>query len=163
VGEKESAKGFLRVWGKLRGLKGALAEYWVYLFEEGSEEKMEERSLPLTPTLSPKGRGGTNADSVATQEGSASPRGYAGASKIQDPRTGEWKTRVGVDARKVWEERKRGGRLPMFVTLWLRSRHLVDGAAIGGEEFLRWLAGKAAMVSDGPEPSDLSDMSETDG
>jgi hypothetical protein len=42
VGEKESAKGLLRVWGKQRGLKGALAEYRVYFFEEGSEEKVEK-------------------------------------------------------------------------------------------------------------------------
>ena len=86
VGEKESAKGLLRVWGKQRGLKGALAEYRVYLFEEGSEERVEDHSPPLTPTLSPRsGRGGAVAGSVATQVGPASPKGYAGASKIQDP------------------------------------------------------------------------------
>jgi hypothetical protein len=131
VGEKESAKGLLRVWGKQRGLKGALAEYRVYLFEEGSEERVEDLSPPLTPALSPgKGRGGTNADSVAGRK-----------RKIQDSRTGEWKTRVGIDARKVWEERKRGGRLPLHVMLRLKSRYLVDGAAIGSEEFLRRLTG----------------------
>ncbi|MFM7180900.1 MAG: transposase [Verrucomicrobiales bacterium] len=113
VGEKKSAKGLLRVWGKQRGLKGTLAEYRVFLFEEGSEDP-------------------------------ASPEGYAGARKIQDPRTGEMKTRMGIDARKVWEERKRGGRLPLRVMLRLRSRYLVDGAAIGSEEYLRRLTGKAA-------------------
>jgi hypothetical protein len=147
VGEKESAKGLLRVWGKQRGLKGALAEYRVYLFEEGSEERVEDRSSPLTPTLSPgKGRGGTNADSVAGRK-----------RKIQDSRTGEWKTRVGIDARKVWEERKRGGRLPMFVMLRLKSRYLVDGAAIGSEEFLRRLTGgrqKMEKVSNSAELSE---------
>ena len=150
VGEKESAKGLLRVWGKQRGLKGALAEYRVYLFEEGSEERLEDRSPPLTPTLCPQagvcrlrlgtpqaGRGGAIAGSVAAQEGLASPEGYAGAMKIQDPRKGEWKTRVGIDARKLWKERKRGGRLPMFVMLRLKSRYLVDGAAIGSEGFPR--------------------------
>jgi hypothetical protein len=117
VGEKESAKGLLRVWGKQRGLKGALAEYRVYLFEEGSEERSE------------------------TQDG-----------KTQDTRTGQTKTRVGVDARKVWEERKRGGRLPLHVILRLKSRYLVDGAAIGSAEFLRRLTGgrlKTASLEDG--------------
>ncbi|MFM7181201.1 MAG: transposase [Verrucomicrobiales bacterium] len=120
VGEKESEKGLLRVWGKQRGLKGALAEYRVYLFEEGNEDP-------------------------------ASREGYAGARKIQDPRTGEIKTRMGIDARKVWEERKRGGRLPMNVMLRLKSRYLVDGAAIGSEEFLRRLTGgrrKTASLED---------------
>jgi hypothetical protein len=143
VGEKESAKGLLRVWGKQRGLKGALAEYRVYLFEEGSEERVEDRSSPLTPALSPgKGRGGTNADSVVGRK-----------RKIQDSRTGEMKTRVGIDARKVWEERKRGGRLPLPVMLRLKSRYLVDGAAIGSEEFLRRLTGKAATIADGQDAS----------
>jgi hypothetical protein len=162
VGEKESAKGLLRVWGKQRGLKGALAEYRVYLFEEGSEERVEDRSPPLTPALcpqagvcrlrlgTPKGRGGRIAGATEKRKGA-----------IQDPRTGEWKTRVGIDARKVWEERKRGGRLPMFVMLRLKSRYLVDGAAIGSEEFLRRLTGgslprpcrgeKTAALQDSPD------------
>jgi hypothetical protein len=158
VGEKESAKGLLRVWGKQRGLKGALAEYRVYLFEEGSEERVEDRSPPLTPTLcpqagvcrlrlgTPKGRGGRIAGATEKRKGA-----------IQDPRTGEWKTRVGIDARKVWEERKRGGRLPMFVMLRLKSRYLVDGAAIGSEEFLRRLTGgrqKMEKVSNSAELSE---------
>jgi REP element-mobilizing transposase RayT len=161
VGEKESAKGLLRVWGKQRGLRRALAEYRVYLFEEGSEERVEDRSPPLTPALSPgKGRVGAGAGSVATQEGPASPDGYAGASKIQDRRTGEWKTRVGIDARKVWEERKRGGRLPMHVMLRLKSRYLVDGAAIGSAEFLRRLTGKSEMMPvDGQEVAEASGTS----
>jgi hypothetical protein len=131
VGEKESAKGLLRVWGKQRGLKGALAEYRVYLFEEGSEEKVEK-----------------------TQDGKTQDtRGERGKRRgaIQDPRTGEWKTRVGIDARKVWEERKRGGRLPMFVMLRLKSRYLVDGAAIGSAEFLRRLTGKATVLGQAPQ------------
>jgi hypothetical protein len=141
VGEKESAKGLLRVWGKQRGLKGALAEYRVYLFEEGSEERVEDRSPPLTPTLSPgKGRGGRIAGASEKRKGA-----------IQDPGTGEMKTRVGIDARKVWEERKRGGRLPLHVMLRLKSRYLVDGAAIGSEEFLRRLKGKAKVLGQAPE------------
>jgi hypothetical protein len=173
VGEKESAKGLLRVWGKQRGLKGALAEYRVYLFEEGSEERVEDHSPPLTPTLcpqagvcrlrlgTPKGRGGSIAGTVETRDGPSSPDGYAGASKLQEPRTGEMKTRVGIDARKVWEERKRGGRLPLHVMLRLKSRYLVDGAAIGSEEFLRRLTGgrlprpcrgeKTAALQDSPD------------
>ncbi|MFM7182729.1 MAG: transposase [Verrucomicrobiales bacterium] len=117
VGEKESAKGLLLVWGKRRGLKGALAEYRLYLFEEGNEQKTQD-------------------------------------SKTQDTRTGEMKTRVGIDARKVWEERKRGGRLPLNVMLRLRSRYLVDGAAIGSEEFLRRLTcgrRKNASLEDSPD------------
>ena len=141
VGEKESAKGLLRVWGKQRGLKGALAEYRVYLFEEGSEEKVEDRSPPLTPTLSPRaGRGGRIAGATEKRKGA-----------IQDPKTGEWKTRVGIDARKVWEERKRGGRLPLHVMLRLKSRYLVDGAAIGSVEFLRRVTGKATVLGQAPE------------
>jgi hypothetical protein len=149
VGEKESAKGLLRVWGKQRGLKGALAEYRVYLFEEGSEERVDDRSVPLTPTLSPQaGRGGRIAGATEKRKGA-----------IQDSRTGEMKTRIGIDARKVWEERKRGGRLPLPVMLRLKSRYLVDGAAIGSEEFLRRLTGKAATVADVTATSDLPDSS----
>ena len=51
------------------------------------------------------------------------------------------KTRKGIDARKVWEERKRGGRLPLHVLLRLRSRYLVDGAVIGRAEFVRRVTG----------------------
>ena len=156
VGEKESAKGLLRVWGKQRGLKGALAEYRVYLFEEGSEERVEDHSPPLTPALSPsQGRGGTVAGTVAMREGPASPKGYGGASKVPDSRTGEMKTRVGIDARKVWEERKRGGRLPLHIMLRLKSRYLVDGAAIGSEEFLRRLTGKAGTVAVGKDAAEI--------
>jgi hypothetical protein len=70
------------------------------------------------------------------------------------------KTRVGIDARKVWEERKRGGRLPMFVMLRLKSRYLVDGAAIGSAEFLRRLTGKSEMMPvDGQEVAEASGTS----
>jgi hypothetical protein len=128
VGEKESAKGLLRVWGKQRGLKRALAEYRVYLFEEGSEEKTQDGETQDTRGEGAKRRG-----------------------MIQDPKTGEMKPRMGIDARKVWEERKRGGRLPMFVMLRLKSRYLVDGAAIGSAEFLRRLTGKATVLGQPPE------------
>jgi hypothetical protein len=123
VGEKESAKGLLRVWGKQRGLKGALAEYRVYLFEEGNEER------------APDG-------------------------EIQDVKSGEKKTRVGINAQRVWEERKRGGRLPLPVMLRLKSRYLVDGAAIGSAEFLRRLTGKSEMMPvDGQEVAEASGTS----
>jgi hypothetical protein len=148
VGEKESAKGLLRVWGKRRGLKRALAEYRVYLFEEGSEEKVEK-----------------------TQDGKTQDtRGERGKRRgaIRDPRTGECKTRVGIDARKVWEERKRGGRLPLFVMLRLKSRYLVDGAAIGSAEFLRRLTGKATVLGQAPqdassESGEVADSAEQGG
>ena len=125
---------------------------------------VEDHSPPLTPTLCPQagvcrlrlgtpraGRGGRIAGATANQDGPASPKGYAGASKVQDSRTGEMKPRVGIDARKVWEERKRGGRLPMHVMLRLKSRYLVDGAAIASAEFLRRLTGgrpKTASLQD---------------
>jgi hypothetical protein len=133
VGEKESAKGLLRVWGKQRGLKGALAEYRVYLFEEGSEDKTQDGETQDT-------RAGGETEDRRNED-----RRYERSrkAKIQDPKTGEMKTRMAIDARKVWEERKRGGRLPLHVILRLKSRYLVDGAAIGSAEFLRRLAGKA--------------------
>ena len=141
VGEKESAKGLLRVWGKQRGLKGALAEYRVYLFEEGSEEKTQDGETQHT-------RAGGETEDRRNED-----RRYERSrkAKIQDPKTGEWKTRVGIDARKVWEERKRGGRLPLHVMLRLKSRYLVDGAAIGSAEFLRRVTGKATVLGQAPE------------
>ena len=60
---------------------------------------------------------------------------------MQDSRTGKMKTRNGIDARKVWEERQRGGRLPLHILLRLRSRYLVDGAVIGRAEFVRRVTG----------------------
>ena len=72
------------------------------------------------------------------EEGSA---GKTEDGKNQDARTGKMKTRNGIDARKVWEERKRGGRLPLHVLLRLRSRYLVDGAVIGRAEFVRRVTG----------------------
>lgn len=62
---------------------------------------------------------------------------------------GEWKRRDGIDAQKVWEERQRGGRLPLAVMLRLKSRYLVDGAAIGSAEFLRRLTGGSAVLETG--------------
>jgi hypothetical protein len=84
-------------------LKGALAEYRVYLFEEGSEDKTQD---------------GETQDTRAegeTEDRRNEDRRYERSrkAKIQDPKTGEMKTRVGIDARKVWEERKRGGWLPL--------------------------------------------------
>ena len=49
-GREGECKGLLRAWGKQRGLKGALAECPVYLFEEGSEEKTGDRFAPRLKT-----------------------------------------------------------------------------------------------------------------
>ena len=62
------------------------------------------------------------------------------------PEDGAKSKRKGIDARKVWEERKRGGRLPLHVMLRLRSRYLVDGAVIGRAEFVRRVTG-GSMVA----------------
>ena len=113
VGEKDCVKGITTLWGRGRGVQAALAEHRAFLFEEGSEEKMED-------------------------------------GKMQDPRTGKMKTRKGIDARKVWGERVRGGRLPLHILLRLRSRYLVDGAVIGRAEFVRRVTGGgAAAPADG--------------
>src|SRR6478735_1066729 len=110
VGEKDCVNGITSLWGRSRGVKAAMAEHRMFLFEEGSEEK--------------------------TQDG-----------KTQDPRTGEWKTRVGIDAQKLWEERRRGGRLPMAVMLRLRTRYLVDGAVVGRGEFVKRVTGGSVAGS----------------
>ncbi len=54
-GEKSGVRGVVRLWERQRGVKAALAEYRVFLFEEGRKEKIEDRSSPLTPALSPEG------------------------------------------------------------------------------------------------------------
>ena len=72
--------------------------------------------------------------------------------KTQDPRTGNMKTRKGIDARKVWEERQRGGRLPLHILLRLRSRYLVDGAVIGRAEFVQRVTGGSAIGPVGGKP-----------
>ena len=124
VGEKECVKGITTLWGRGRGVKAALAEHRAFLFEEGSEEKTEDFDI----------------------EDRRHENGRTKRGKIQDPRTGEWKTRVGIDARKVWEERQRGGRLPLCILLRLRSRYLVDGAVIGRAEFVRRVTGGIATA-----------------
>ena len=48
----------------------------------------------------------------------------------------------------MWEERQRGGRLPLHILLRLRSRYLVDGAVIGRAEFVRRVTGGSAVASD---------------
>ena len=119
VGEKDCVRGITALWGQSRGAMAAMAEHRVFLFEEGSGEMTEDRRHENARRL----------------------RG-----KIQDPRTGEWKTRVGIDARKVWEERQRGGRLPLHILLRLRSRYLVDGAVIGRAEFVRRVTGGSIVA-----------------
>ena len=68
--------------------------------------------------------------------------------KTQDPR-GKEKKRVGIDARKVWAERQRGGRLPLSVILRLRVRYLTDGAVIGSKEFVKRITGSRGEEKSG--------------
>ncbi len=85
----------------------------------------------------------------------------AGAGTAQVGVLGAGKGRASIDARKVWEERKRGGRLPLRVMLRLKSRYLVDGAAIGSAEFLRRLTGKSeGIAGHATVGADLSGTSE---
>ena len=56
------------------------------------------------------------------------------------------KARVGIDARKVWAERQRGGRLPLAVMLRLRVRYFTDGAVIGSKEFVEKITGSRGEV-----------------
>jgi putative transposase len=65
---------------------------------------------------------------------------YEEGSEEKVPEHGEKSKRVGIDARKVWEERQRGGRLPLRVMLRLRVRYLTDGAVVGGREFVDAMA-----------------------
>ncbi len=69
--------------------------------------------------------------------------------EVGDRKSGARKRREGIEARKVWEERGRGGRLPMAVLLRLRSRYLVDGVAIGSAGFLRRLTGRKEGMGSG--------------
>jgi hypothetical protein len=110
-GDKEAVAGLRALWGGSRA--EALAAHRVFIFEEGGAEREDAHTQPLTPTLSPQaGRGRTRA-----------------------------KTRKGIDAKKVWAERQRGGRLPLAVMLRLRVRYLTDGAVIGSKEFVEKITG----------------------
>ena len=103
-GDKEAVNGLRALWG---GSKAeALAAHRVFIFEEGSEEKTEDR------------RGENTAK-----------------------RRAEKKARVGIDAKKVWAERERGGRLPLSVMLRLRVRYLTAGAILGSKEFVERVTG----------------------
>ena len=130
VGEKDCQRGITSLWGRGRGVKAALAVHRAFLFEEGSEEKTED----------------------CETEDRKHENGRTRRGKIQDPGTGEWKTRVGIDAKKVWEERQRGGRLPLHVLLRLRSRYLVDGAVIGRAEFVQRVTGGSAIAATEGKP-----------
>ena len=98
-GDKEAVSGLRALWGG--SAAEALAAHRMFIFEEGSEEKMQD-------------------------------------GKTQDP-SGKVKNRVGIDARKVWAERQRDGRLPLAVMLRLRVRYLTAGAVIGSKEFVNFL------------------------
>ena len=69
--------------------------------------------------------------------------------KTQDARTGEWKCCKGIDARKVWAERQRSGRLPLAVMLRLRVRYMTDGAIIGSKEFIGKVTGSRGEAKPG--------------
>ena len=108
-GDKEAVAGLRALWG---GSKAeALAAHRMFIFEEGSEEKMQD-------------------------------------GKTQDP-SGKVKNRAGIDARKVWAERQRGGRLPLSVMLRLRVRYLTDGAVIGSKEFVEKITGNGGEAKGG--------------
>ena len=101
--------------------------------------------------------GGGKADALAAHrmfifEAGAAAEGEEG----QDERgpalrasNGETKKRMGIDAKKVWAERQRGGRLPLAVMLRLRVRYLTDGAIIGSKEFVRKVTGGRGEVKPG--------------
>jgi hypothetical protein len=90
----------------------ALAAHRVFIFEEGAAPDGAEFQGGRGPAL--------RASSVK----------YSGEKK-----------RAGIDAKKVWEERRRGGRLPLSVMLRLRVRYLTDGAVIGSKEFVEKITG----------------------
>ena len=69
--------------------------------------------------------------------------------KTQDPRNGETKTRVGIDAAAVSEERKRGGRLPLPVMLRMRVRYMTAGGVIGSKSFVEEVTGAAGNKKPG--------------
>ena len=124
-GDKEAVSGLRALWG---GIKAeALAAHRLFIFEEGSEEKTEDfETEDRRRENTGKRRGG-----------------------FQDPKTGEAKARVGIDAKKVWAERQRGGRLPLAVMLRLRVRYLTDGAVIGSKEFVEKITGSGGEAKSG--------------
>ena len=89
----------------------ALAAHRMFIFEEGAEEEKE--------------------DSETEDRRRENSRQRSGAKKA----------RVGIDAKKVWAVRQRGGRLPLSVMLRLRVRYLTDGAVIGSKEFVEKITG----------------------
>ena len=111
-GDKESREGIEKLW-KLQGGE-ALAAHRVFLYEEGSEEKMED--------LETENRRHDNEE-----------RRRGG---IQDPKTGAKKTRAGIAAGDVRAERKRGGRLPLQTILRMRVRYMTAGGIIGSKAFV---------------------------
>ena len=124
-GDADGVNGIRSLWGG--GKSEALAAHRVFIFEEGSEEKTEDFQ---TEDKRPENEGKRRGES-------------------QDRRTGESKKRVGIDARKVWAERQRGGRLPLAVILRLRVRYLTAGAVIGSKEFVENVTGKRGEVKGG--------------
>ena len=96
--------------------------------------------------------GGSKAEALATHRMFIFEEGGEEKSddgKPQDARTGEAKARMGIDARRVWAERQRGGRLPLAVLLRLRVRYLTAGAILGSKEFVEKITGSRGEVKAG--------------
>ena len=98
--------------------------------------------------------GGSKAEALAAHrvfifEEGAADETEDGRQKTEDQRAGVGKARVGIDARKVWAERQRGGRLPLAVMLRLRVRYLTDGAVIGSREFVERVTGDGGEAKGG--------------
>jgi hypothetical protein len=118
AGEMDCVRGITALWGRGRGVSAALAEHRAFLFEEGAAP-----------------------DGAEFQESSV--KFHAAHASQSEGK----KARKSIDAKKVWEERQRGGRLPLHVLLRLRSRYLVDGAVIGRAEFVRRVTGGSAAAT----------------
>lgn len=79
------------------------------------------------------------------EEGSAERQSDGQESASTEPKTGQLKKRRVIDPRKVWKERKRGGRLPLWVVLRLRVKYFTSGAVIGSPAFVEKIAGHLGM------------------
>lgn len=78
-------------------------------------------------------------------EGSAERQPEAQKGGVQAPGTAQTKNRRAIDPRKVWQERKRGGRLPLWVVLRLRVKYFTAGGILGSPAFIEKIAGHAGI------------------
>jgi REP element-mobilizing transposase RayT len=104
-GDKVALRGLRSLWGVKRKRNEVLAAHRLFLYDEGSEERV--------------------------------------------PEAGEKAKRFGIDVRKVWEERERGGRLPLAVMLRMRVRYLTDGAVVGSRGFVERVTGATGTAKPG--------------